>query len=146
MTIHELIRTAYPGADPTRDYVVQDDGAGPYLAAWRLAGPIPEGVPTVAETPLQRWYRLSAALCATATTQIIDATAAPQRIRATGGIDAQIAAAEPEAEVAPGVTREMAEEMAALWDWFQGAAQTPLTDERAHGKAPISILSELGGA
>lgn len=98
------------------------------------------------ESPFQRWWAASVALCRTAATDIIDRTAAPERNRATGGVDAIIAAAEPGAEVAPGVTREMAEEMAALWDWFNDVAQQPLADERAHGKTPVQILSELGGA
>jgi hypothetical protein len=97
-------------------------------------------------TPLERWYALSRRLCAAATSQIVDATAAPERIRAVNGIDPQIAAAEAGAEVMPGVTKEMAEEMLALWDWFNGAARLPLADPRAHGKAPIQILTELGGA
>jgi hypothetical protein len=145
MTIHELIQAAYPGADPTRDYVVQDDGAGPYLAAWHIAGPVPAGVNTVAETPFARWWRLSTELCR-AGTAIIDQTATPQRIRSTSGIDALIAAAEPGAELAPGVTREMAAQMAALWDAFAVWAPVPLEAPDADGKAPVAILSELGGA
>lgn len=96
-------------------------------------------------TPFERWWTASQALCAVATSDIVDKTAPPERNRLTGGIDQIIAATEPGAEIIPGVTREMAEEMAALWDWFNGAAQAPLEDERAHGKPPILILSELGG-
>ena len=145
-TIHELVQAAYPGADPMTDYIVRDDGAGPYLAEWHIAGPVPAGVNVVAETPIQRWYAASKALCRTATIEIIDKTATPQRIYATADLEALIAAAEPGAELAPGVTREMLEEMSALWAAFGAWSQTAISDARAHGKTPLQILSELGGA
>lgn len=98
------------------------------------------------DTPLERWYRLSQRLCALATTQIVDATAAPERIRLVAGLDQVIAGAEAGAELSPGIIKAMAEEMSALWDWFNTEARTPLADPRAHGKSPIQILSELGEA
>ena len=97
-------------------------------------------------TPFERWWTASQALCTVAVTEIVDKTAPPQRNRLTGGIDALVAATEPGAEIIPGVTREMAQEMMALWDWFNAAAATPLEADKAHGKPPILILSELGGA
>ena len=57
MTLHTLIQAAYPDADPLTDYELRDDsdGAGPYLAAWRIAGPLPEGVSMSINSPMQRW-------------------------------------------------------------------------------------------
>lgn len=48
-SLHEIIRAAYPDASPRYDYVLQDDGAGPYLAAWNIDGPLPEGVTMITE-------------------------------------------------------------------------------------------------
>jgi hypothetical protein len=62
MTLHDLIQSAYPGANPRQDYIIQDDGAGPYLAVWAIDSPIPKGVPTMAiNTPMARWQALSLA-------------------------------------------------------------------------------------
>ena len=146
MSLHDLIQAAYPTAIPDTDYIVQDDGNGPFLAFWNIAGPIPAGVPIMAFTSaFLRWYEASAALCAVSTTQIIDKVPTPQRLRATAGIDAQVEAA-AEGEIEGGVTKAQAQEMLALWDWFNAAAQEALSDPRAHGKSPVQILSELGGA
>ena len=61
--IHAAIRAAYPDADPLRDYTVRDDGSGPYLAQWNIAGPVPEGEGVPMTTPTEpavlRWQRLS---------------------------------------------------------------------------------------
>ena len=97
------------------------------------------------ESAFLRWYAASAALCAVSTTQIIDKVPTPQRLRATAGIDALVDAA-AEGEIEGGVTKAQAQEMLALWDWFNAAAQEALSDPRAHGKSPVQILSELGGA
>src|SRR5262249_31481098 len=40
-SLYHAIIQLYPGADPRRDFLLQDDGAGPYIAAWRLADPEP---------------------------------------------------------------------------------------------------------
>lgn len=45
MTLAEVLLQLFPAADPLRDYVVQDDGRGAYIAAWHLSEPRP----TVAE-------------------------------------------------------------------------------------------------
>jgi len=37
----EAVRRLYPDAAFFRDVIIQDNGAGPFLAAWKLAGPIP---------------------------------------------------------------------------------------------------------
>jgi NAD-dependent oxidoreductase involved in siderophore biosynthesis len=94
---------------------------------------------------VRRWFELSQALAKTATLEIIDRTATPQRIYATAGLEALIAAAEPGGDV-DGIPRQQLEEMAALWRQFAAWSQTPLEDEWAHGKSPLQILSELGGA
>lgn len=47
-TLHDIIRAAYPDADPLKDYTLQDDGNGPYLATWNIAGMVPAGVPIMA--------------------------------------------------------------------------------------------------
>lgn len=31
----------FPNADPTRDFIIQDDGKGQYIAAWNLKAPEP---------------------------------------------------------------------------------------------------------
>jgi hypothetical protein len=96
-------------------------------------------------SPVIRWFALSQALAKTATLEIIDRTATPQRIYATAGLEAIISAAEP-GDVEPGITRQQLEEMAALWRQFAAWSQTPMEDEWGHGKSPLQILSELGGA
>ena len=146
MSLHAIIQAAYPGTDPLTDYELRDDsdGRGPYLAAWHIAGPVPAGVPTM-DSPVRRWYSLSQALCKVATLEIIDKTATPQRIYATAGLEAIITSA-AEGDVEPGITRQQLEEMAALWRSFAAWSETPLEDAWAHGKSPLQILSELGGA
>jgi hypothetical protein len=142
--IEELILAAYPDADPRLDYEIWDLGFGPYLSAWRIAGPIPAGVPTMAGSQLERWYQSSVALCRSAVA-LIDGTATPQRLYALGLGDA-IAEAEAEASVGAGIVKEQAEEMAALWTAFGLWANAPISDAWAHGKTPLQILTELGGA
>jgi hypothetical protein len=145
MTIHDLIAAAYPNADLYKDYVVQDDGTGPYVVTWNIAGPIPAGVRTVAATPIQTWFALSKALCADIT-KLIDGTAAPERLRYILGLDDLIAAAEPGSDLAPGISLEQASALAALADWFKVSTRTPLTDPRAGGKSAVQIMSEIGGS
>jgi hypothetical protein len=67
MTLHDIIQSIYPAADPMYDYRIQDDGGGPYLAAWYIAGPIPTGV-TMANNALAEFARLNAAAQETAKT------------------------------------------------------------------------------
>lgn len=38
MEIWKALKHLYPQADPQADYEIRDDGAEPYIAAWRLAG------------------------------------------------------------------------------------------------------------
>ena len=97
------------------------------------------------DSPVRRWFTLSQALAKTATLEIIDKTATPQRIYATASMEALISAA-ADGDVEPGITRQQLEEMAALWRQFAAWSQTPLEDAWAHGKSPLQILSELGGA
>jgi len=97
------------------------------------------------ETPVKRWIKLSQELAKTATLEIIDRTATPQRIYATAGLESLISAA-PEGDVEPGISRQQLQEASALWRQFAVWAETPLEDEWAHGKSPLQILSELGGA
>lgn len=99
----------------------------------------------ISKSAFVRWYEASAALCAVSTTQIIDKVPTPQRLRATAGIDALVDAAS-EGEIEGGITKEQAEMALAVWDWFNAASIEPLADPRAHGKSPVQILSELGGA
>lgn len=44
MSLAENLLALYPGANPTRDFMVQDDGNGPYLAYWNegTLGPRPD--------------------------------------------------------------------------------------------------------
>lgn len=39
--IAEAIMYKYPNADPTKDFIVQNDGHGSYIAEWNLRAPIP---------------------------------------------------------------------------------------------------------
>jgi hypothetical protein len=96
-------------------------------------------------SPVIRWFKLSQELAKTATLEIIDRTATPQRIYATAGLESLISAA-PEGDVEPGISRQQLQEASALWRQFAVWAETPLEDEWAHGKSPLQILSELGGA
>jgi XkdW protein len=41
MILSNALKQLFPAADPLRDYVVQDDGVGVYIAAWRLPDPQP---------------------------------------------------------------------------------------------------------
>jgi len=41
MNLPNALQHLFPSADPTRDYVVQDDGDGPRIAAWNLPDPQP---------------------------------------------------------------------------------------------------------
>lgn len=39
--IAEAIMYKYPNTDPTKDFIVQNDGEGSYIAEWNLRAPIP---------------------------------------------------------------------------------------------------------
>lgn len=43
MNLTKAILQLFPNADPTRDFIVQDDGdgRGPYIAVWNLPDPQP---------------------------------------------------------------------------------------------------------
>jgi hypothetical protein len=45
MNLSHALAQLFPEADPLRDYTIQDDGDGPYIAAWHLA----QAQPTLAE-------------------------------------------------------------------------------------------------
>lgn len=47
--IAEAIMYKYPNTDPTKDFIVQNDGEGSYIAEWNLRAPIP----TQKELPYQ---------------------------------------------------------------------------------------------
>ncbi len=42
MILPNALKYLFPNADPSRDYLLQDDGLGPYIAAWHLADPQPD--------------------------------------------------------------------------------------------------------
>ncbi|AGE63129.1 hypothetical protein AW03_012830 [Bacillus subtilis HJ5] len=48
--IAEAIMFKYPSADPTRDFIVQNDGEGSYIAEWNLRAPIPT------QKELESWW------------------------------------------------------------------------------------------
>ncbi|AGA22037.1 MULTISPECIES: XkdW family protein [Bacillus] len=50
MMIAEAIMFKYPSADPTRDFIVQNDGEGSYIAEWNLRAPIPT------QKELETWW------------------------------------------------------------------------------------------
>ena len=41
MNVANALLFLFPDADPLRDYRVQDDGKGAYIAVWNLANPQP---------------------------------------------------------------------------------------------------------
>jgi hypothetical protein len=43
MSLLENIITLYPNAVPFVDFTIQDNGYGPFISAWNINGPIPEG-------------------------------------------------------------------------------------------------------
>jgi hypothetical protein len=45
MNLSHALAQLFPQANPLRDYTIQDDGDGPYIAAWHLA----QAQPTLAE-------------------------------------------------------------------------------------------------
>ncbi|MDR4434408.1 XkdW family protein [Bacillus tequilensis] len=53
MMIAEAIMFKYPSADPTRDFIVQNDGEGSYIAEWNLRAPIPT------QKELESWWEES---------------------------------------------------------------------------------------
>ncbi|OIR62892.1 phage portal protein [Bacillus sp. FMQ74] len=48
--IAETIMYKYPSADPTKDFIVQNDGNGSYIAEWNLRAPIPT------QKELESWW------------------------------------------------------------------------------------------
>lgn len=71
MNIVNALRHLYPNAEPLRDYVLRDDGGGPYIAAWSL----PDPQPTLSELEAA-----STAYDAAETQRQTDATALRQRV------------------------------------------------------------------
>jgi hypothetical protein len=108
MSIHAIIRAAYPDADPQRDYTIQDDGHGAYLAAWHIAGPIPAGVMLMAtETAIQEFEALRGTVRASAQTLIRQITEVKDLLDANPQIAALAAEAEAGALVGnTGMTKE----------------------------------------
>lgn len=41
MILSIAIQQLFPNADPIHDYIIQDDGSGPYIAQWNLPDPEP---------------------------------------------------------------------------------------------------------
>lgn len=48
--IAEAIMYKYPNTDPTKDFIVQNDGEGSYIAEWNLRAPIPT------QKELESWW------------------------------------------------------------------------------------------
>lgn len=51
MNIHEVLRALFPSVDPWTSWLVQDDGDGPYIAAWHLDAPQPTPEELAAAAP-----------------------------------------------------------------------------------------------
>ena len=137
MTLHELIQSAYPGADALRDYIIQDDGAGPYLAVWNIAGPIPAGVPTMAvQTPMARWQALSLDSIEKGVS-LVDGLAPHLRLE-VAVLVAIAATAEGEVVEGSSLTKEAATDIAGLWSALAVFLNTPIRED---GPTPLEIMS-----
>jgi hypothetical protein len=136
--IHAAIRAAYPDADPLRDYTVRDDGSGPYLAQWNIAGPVPEGVPmtTPTEPAVLRWQRLSLEQIARGAA-LVDGLAPSHRLGPA--VQSAIDAAAPGEVVEGGSwTKEEAAEVMQLWTALEAFLATPLGEG---GPTPLEIIT-----
>ena len=137
MTLHDLIQSAYPGADALLDYIIQDDGAGPYLAAWAIDGPIPAGVPLMAiNTPMARWQTLSLGSIEKGVS-LVDGLAPHLRLEVA--VLAAIAAT-TEGDVVEGssLTKEDATDIAGLWAALAVFLNAPIRED---GPTPLEIMS-----
>lgn len=146
MNLAEALLQLYPDAEPMRDYMLQDTGAGVYIAVWNLSEPRPtrqqlanlgvrEGTTM---SVVREWADLNRKLIAQAG-DVIDATARPRRLGQANNIPAIIDATTPGDEVADsGWTRERATAVNAMWESFDAWLQTPLDGVDL---APIQVLS-----
>ncbi|MDQ0927140.1 hypothetical protein QFZ25_001200 [Bacillus atrophaeus] len=50
MIIYDAIKWKYKDADPTKDFIIQNDGDGSYIAEWNIRAPIPT------KEDLQAWW------------------------------------------------------------------------------------------
>lgn len=53
MILYDAIMWAYPNAIPNKDFVLRNDGDGPYIEQWNLRAPIPT------KEELQMWWKES---------------------------------------------------------------------------------------
>ncbi|MCY8341122.1 XkdW family protein [Bacillus haynesii] len=53
MILYDAIMWAYPDATPNKDFVLRNDGNGPYIEEWNLRAPIPK------KEELQLWWEES---------------------------------------------------------------------------------------
>ena len=93
MSIDDRILAAYPDANPTTDYLLKDDGNGPYLVAWNIVGPLPTGV-TMGQTAVQLFQGMHGTVRTTAQTLIRQIEEIDDIIGANPQIAIQAAAAE----------------------------------------------------
>jgi hypothetical protein len=136
MTLHDLIQSAYPGADALRDYVIQDDsdGRGPYLAAWHIDGPLPEGV-MMGNTPVSRW----ADGCQEALTQASGLIKGVLALSIyTRFVQEAVAATDPGA-IVPGTqwTKEQAEQILLLWQQTMAWLGEPLVEDEVDTRLDV---------
>lgn len=147
MNLAEALQSLFPGSDPLRDYALQDDGRGAYIALWNLEAPRPtaddlaalgvtEGRKTM--SVLAEWADLNRKLLDQAQ-DIIDATARPRRLGQANDIPAEIAATADGEQVGDsGLSKARAAAINAMWDSFETWLATPLEGVNL---APIQILS-----
>ena len=57
MELDKAIKELFPSAEPGRDFVLQDDGAGPYIKKWNLKDQQGNPVPQPTQTEIEDAYR-----------------------------------------------------------------------------------------
>jgi hypothetical protein len=125
-TLYDRIQAAYPDAQPLIDFDLRDDGHGIYLAAWRIAGPLPEGV-VMGESAIQEYERRYREILKAVETSVAGKVQPLEVLRVVNGLDAQIAATADGAVVGDStLTKAEALAAVALLAAWQTWAATPL--------------------
>jgi hypothetical protein len=106
MSIIDRIAALYPSAVAPMDFLVEDRGYGQYLSAWRISGPLPEGV-TMGISALQRFLEMQGTVKASAQTLIRQVSEIEDLLNGNPQVAAATAAAEVGALIdETGMTKE----------------------------------------
>jgi hypothetical protein len=124
MSMPDLITAMYPEAIAGQDYIVKDDGYGPYLTKWAISGPLPEGE-TMGITAVQAFAELHGTMRADAQALLRKADAINDLLTANPQVAALAATAEPGTVVGnTGMVREEVLMGIALIASFRAYAET----------------------